>query len=620
MALGVGSLAAGPARLGRQSDGATRIETDLVGRSAAALRKAGLDWAGIDFKRGGRDGLISGDAADEKERDQVFDVASRVDGVRVIDNKAKLIDKVDRYAWSATRSDGKELRLRGLAPSESDRRVIVKMAGERFPGYQIKDDMKLARGVPDKPVWLGGIDYGLRQLAELKKGSVELDNLAYTISGDAPTSAAYSSVKSALTKLPRGVTLKAEKVMAPTVSPFVWQAVTDAREITLTGYAPSERAHDQVVGEARKLFGSRRLVDKMEIATGSPRDWERATDVALQQLAKLEKGTARISDIELSITGEAEEEATRDVVATALKVGLPQAFRGKEAVTFRKAKVPVASPYLTTSVLDGDRLVLTGHVPSEDARTALVAYAKREFPRTAIEDRTTVAAGQPDIWQACTQAGLRALHKVGNGRFEIRDRGYALSGTTKDEGVYGAVPADMRAGAPGCNGTPRIELVRVVPPPPPPPPPEVKAPPPPPPPPAPVVAKAPAPPPPPTVDPCQQALNDAVKAGVILFERAKADLKADSFPTLDKLASIAQTCPKARIEIGGHTDARGAADMNQKLSEERAQAVAAYLGKKGIDENRLFAIGYGPSRPVAPNDTDEDRAKNRRIEFAVRPN
>ena len=114
-------------------------------------------------------------------------------------------------------------------------------------------------------------------------------------------------------------------------------------------------------------------------------------------------------------------------------------------------------------------------------------------------------------------------------------------------------------------------------------------------------------------------LNDVVSTGVILFERAKAGLQSASYPTLDKLAAVANRCPKARIEIGGHTDARGSAVLNQKLSEERAQSVADYLSKKGVDENRLFPVGYGPSRPVAPNDTDEDRAKNRRIEFNVRP-
>ena len=66
--------------------------------------------------------------------------------------------------------------------------------------------------------------------------------------------------------------------------------------------------------------------------------------------------------------------------------------------------------------------------------------------------------------------------------------------------------------------------------------------------------------------------------------------------------------------------ARGSAELNQRLSEQRALTVAEYLARRGIDEDRLFPVGYGPSRPIAPNDTAEERARNRGIEFVVRPN
>ena len=75
--------------------------------------------------------------------------------------------------------------------------------------------------------------------------------------------------------------------------------------------------------------------------------------------------------------------------------------------------------------------------------------------------------------------------------------------------------------------------------------------------------------------------------------------------------------PGAVIEVGGHTDATGSTELNQALSQLRAEAVRAALIAQGVDAARLRAVGYGESRPVADNDTDEGRARNRRVELAI---
>lgn len=99
------------------------------------------------------------------------------------------------------------------------------------------------------------------------------------------------------------------------------------------------------------------------------------------------------------------------------------------------------------------------------------------------------------------------------------------------------------------------------------------------------------------------------------FDTAKWDIKPSQYPILDNVVRILKRNPSLRIEIQGHTDNRGAAGYNQKLSQERAQAVMEYLLKKGISSSRLTAVGYGLSRPVATNTTAEGRAMNRRVEL-----
>ena len=74
------------------------------------------------------------------------------------------------------------------------------------------------------------------------------------------------------------------------------------------------------------------------------------------------------------------------------------------------------------------------------------------------------------------------------------------------------------------------------------------------------------------------------------------------------------------IEIAGHTDNIGSDDANMKLSDERANTVRSYLIAKGISESRITAKGYGETKPVATNDTDQGRRINRRVEFTIRKN
>ncbi len=105
----------------------------------------------------------------------------------------------------------------------------------------------------------------------------------------------------------------------------------------------------------------------------------------------------------------------------------------------------------------------------------------------------------------------------------------------------------------------------------------------------------------------------------IHFATGKADNPPDAAPILDEIGNILVKWPQLRIEIGGHTDATGSAKLNQDLSQKRAQSVLDYLLQKfpQINREQFTAVGYGPSQPVATNDTPEGRAMNRRVVFKV---
>ena len=105
----------------------------------------------------------------------------------------------------------------------------------------------------------------------------------------------------------------------------------------------------------------------------------------------------------------------------------------------------------------------------------------------------------------------------------------------------------------------------------------------------------------------------------IYFDTDKATLKPESEPTLVEMAKFLKANAATKVFIVGHTDMQGGVERNQKLSQDRAASVVAALtGKHGIAKDRLTADGVGPLAPVAANDTEAGRAKNRRVEMVLR--
>jgi OOP family OmpA-OmpF porin len=116
----------------------------------------------------------------------------------------------------------------------------------------------------------------------------------------------------------------------------------------------------------------------------------------------------------------------------------------------------------------------------------------------------------------------------------------------------------------------------------------------------------------------EKSIADLLKLKKIEFEKASAGLTPTGRQTLDEVAALLAKWPGVPIEISGHTDSLGAAEVNLDLSNRRAAAVKQYLVAKNIELSRLTSVGYGPTRPIATNETDAGRQANRRIEFHVK--
>jgi OOP family OmpA-OmpF porin len=115
-------------------------------------------------------------------------------------------------------------------------------------------------------------------------------------------------------------------------------------------------------------------------------------------------------------------------------------------------------------------------------------------------------------------------------------------------------------------------------------------------------------------------VGQVVRLNNVFFDFDKWDLRPESFIELNRVVKLLTENPSIEIEMSAHTDSRGSDEYNFKLSDNRARSVMEYIISKGIDSGRITSHGYGETKPVATNDTDEGRQLNRRVEFKILKN
>lgn len=245
-------------------------------------------------------------------------------------------------------------------------------------------------------------------------------------------------------------------------------------------------------------------------------------------------------------------------------------------------------PVPLTMTRDGDRLRIAGSVDDLSALERFRETAREFFPTAALESGLREDPDRDPDLIAAGRAALIGLSRLSEGEARIADRTIRIDGRAlyaqTDETIRNALQAEIPSG---------WELTLAI--------------------------EVPALPEPPDVAACQAALSGFLAEGQITFDVASTVLDAASRARMDDLADILIGCGAVPVEIGGHTDSDGPEAVNQRLSQARADTVRDTLIDRGVDAAYLTAVGYGESEPVAPNDTSENKALNRRIELVVIP-
>ena len=386
----------------------------------------------------------------------------------------------------------------------------------------------------------------------------------------------------AIAEAVRGVRLVRDQTrIIEEAKPFNWSAERNVSRLTLSGNISLPVVRARVNEAARGVAGGVEVADQMAFARGVPQRFEAAVLLLLEQLGRLRDGKVTLSDTSVRLSGIARELGGREAIAASLR-NLPEGYTVAENAVS-------APPYVFQVNKDPVSVTLTlnGYVPDNAVHAALVETAKRKFLNEKFVDNLKASVGAPNGFASAATAALGALSRLSTGSLMMSDREVKLSG----DALYEVAADEMRAGLPGelPQGWRASTEISTRPP-----------------------ASA--------VDAtvCQQLFAELLAIGRVRFLPAQANIDSDSRGLMDRLVEIALRCPTASLEIGGHTDSDGDEDANMRLSERRARAVLEYMLRAGLPGDRLVAVGYGRTQPLASNDTAEGKAQNRRIEFIVR--
>lgn len=479
------------------------------------------------------------------------------------------------YRWAAIARPG-AVTLGGHVPDEATRAAILAAAA---PLGTVSDDMRIGLGAPSG---LGDAAVSLlAQMTSLGNASASIVDDAIFLAGEADTATSYDSVNGYLGGIPQGFGSIRGRIAPPVANPFETLITRDANGVTITGVLPSETAR-AVMLDAMAQAGL--LVDdQTSIARGASDGFDYGSVLSglapvLVDLSQAQ-GSLRgnlLSLIGTSLAFEGAQLAEEAVTALA----------GGSLGVFADITPGPVSPYTFAASTQGAGITLEGFVPSQDERQTILGDIAALFPATTIIDNLNVAGGAPDDFAGMVRGGLRALGRLDGGRFALADRQANLSGQALYQRSVEQIEGGLDAAAPGeFTVATQISLL-----------------------PPPVVVN--------NVE-CQLLFARMLADNAIRFATGNAEIDEVSLGLLDRLVRTLQSCPDARVEIGGHTDAQGGDAANQALSESRAQAIRTYVLDAGIDGGRVTAVGYGEADPIASNDTEEGRARNRRIEFTV---
>lgn len=570
------------------------VETRSVEAVRVALGDRGHGFASV--LGDGLQVILEGEAPSEALRFRAISTAgSMVDASRVIDNMTVTVSEgieAPEFSMEILRNDS-GISIIGLIPATSDRDDILSTLSD-----MTGDDGNLADFLEtadyDVPLgWDPALDFALAALRQLPRSkiSVRAGRVSVEAISDSPEQKAQLEAdlrRSAPTGLLIALDISAPR---PVVSPFVTRFIIDDSGARFDSCVADTPAAERRIVAAAQAAGVNGRIG-CTVALGAPTTrWADAVTMAISALDDLGGGTVTISDADVRFVARpGAVQGNFDRIAGQLENNLPEVFALDAVLPAAPTPGNEGPPQFIATLSPEGLVQLRGRVSNDLLNLTAENFARAKFGSADISMATRVVDGLPNSWAIRVLAGIEALSKLSNGSVTVEPGNIIVRGNSGIVDAGGEITRlliDKLGDAQDFEVS--VTYVEAL---------------------DPIAAL-------PTEEECLAQIMSVTEARKITFEPSSANIAGAGAAILDDIAEILQKCPDKRIEIAGYTDSQGSEGGNQRLSQQRANAVLDGLRVRRVPVANFRAVGYGEADPIADNETAPGREANRRIEFSL---
>ncbi len=569
------------------------VESNSESGVRMALDDNNLPWA--EVQADGLQVLLTGTAPSEALRFKALSTAGGiVDAARVIDGmeiKDSGTVKPPRFSVEILRNES-GVSLIGLVPAATDRETLVSRLATVAGQAQVTDLLETADyPVPDQ--WGRALAFGVKALESMPRSKISIaaDRVSITAMADSAEARRQLEVDLARS-VPTGVRLVLDiSAPRPVITPFNLRfLISEGRGRFDACSADTTEAQTRILAAARSAGMEDRGACTIGLGVPSP-NWARAVEQSIAALAEIGTGSVTFTDADITLLAEeGTDQALFDRVVGELESRLPDVFALNAVLPVPEVS-PSAGEITFTAVLsESGEVQLRGRIGDDTSRSIMENFAKARFGSDAVLSAVRSDEALTDSWTVRVLAGLEALSKLSNGATRVTENTLSISGTTGNErasGLIAALLVDKLGEA--ADFTIEVTYDETL---------------------DPIAAL-------PTPEECIARINKIIETRKINFEPGSDTPDAAAGGIISDIADVLKSCGELPLEISGHTDSQGRAEMNQRLSEARALAVLNALRTRRVLTSTITSVGYGMEQPIADNDTEEGREANRRIEFRL---
>lgn len=403
---------------------------DLRGQGDANLSKGDFAWAHIALD--GRDLHLTGTVESDARRDEAMALLSKIPGIRNVVETVAIAPLMAPYQVDVTIEDG-ALILSGGVPNAE----ILNLLAAR--GDLDVANLSLRAGHPDEDMWMAGLQFALARAGLVEEGVFRLSDLVLDVDGRVNSERALGAMQMALADLPDGLTLGRVNMAPVLASPYTWRAEFDGKRIAVSGHVPAEATVETI--RTADVSGLP-IATGLALASGEPDGFADLSRTLIEQLARLDHGSASIVDGVSTLSGA----PPSFEIAQAVTEALPGSI-----VTL--SPPPVSDYWVSVTRQEGGVLVFDGYAPD---RATLDAFADVD---NADVNFLKLGSGAPAGYQSGVDLGLKLLEQMTEGRFVLSGDAVTLSGIAGPGSRYRNIRALLDAELPQGLSLASIEVL-----------------------------------------------------------------------------------------------------------------------------------------------------------------